>query len=261
MTSRSRHGTPPGRGRCGGTRGARTRGLGRRRRGGRRSGARRRPGPRRDRRAAGGRPAGWPHRDRRGQLLGQHQLSLWSLADALPQARWVRAFNSLSVNVMADDNHREPPWVLFLSGDEEVKPAAAQLIRDAGFDPVDLGGIDDSQLQDPGSRPKPSGTGHPRLCGGGCSACSSCRPMTWRRCWHGWNPVADILQAGGIGESHSRLHPGFRYRRNRVDRCRPSTGAVGAASGAEPPCRLGRMDSWSTRTTSGAVANSKVSTQ
>jgi len=43
------------------------------------------------------------------------------------------------------------PWVLFLSGDEEAKPAVAQLIRDAGFDPVDLGGINDSQLQDPGS--------------------------------------------------------------------------------------------------------------
>jgi hypothetical protein len=82
--------------------------------------------------------------------FGQHQLSLRSLADAFPRARWVRAFNSLSVGVMADDNHREPPWVLFLSGDQEAKPAAAQLIRDAGFDPVDLGGIDDSQLQDPG---------------------------------------------------------------------------------------------------------------
>jgi 3-methyladenine DNA glycosylase Tag len=63
----------------------------------------------------------------------------------------VRAFNSLSVGVMADDNHREPPWVLFLSGDEEAKPVVAQLIRDAGFDPVDLGGIDDSRLQDPGN--------------------------------------------------------------------------------------------------------------
>ena len=83
--------------------------------------------------------------------FGQQQLSLRSLADAFPRARWVRAFNSLSVNVMADDNHREPPWVLFLSGDKQAKPVAAQLIRDAGFDPVDLGGIDDSQLQDPGS--------------------------------------------------------------------------------------------------------------
>jgi 8-hydroxy-5-deazaflavin:NADPH oxidoreductase len=82
--------------------------------------------------------------------FGQQQLSLRSLADTFPRARWVRAFNSISVNVMADDNHHEPPWVLFLSGDAEAKPVAAQLIRDAGFDPVDLGGIDDSRLQDPG---------------------------------------------------------------------------------------------------------------
>jgi hypothetical protein len=72
------------------------------------------------------------------------------LADTFPRARWVRAFNSLSASVMADDNHRKPPWVMFLSGDEQAKPVAAQLIRDAGFDPVDLGGIDDSRLQDPG---------------------------------------------------------------------------------------------------------------
>ena len=84
-------------------------------------------------------------------VFGQQQLSLRSLADAFPRARWARAFNSLNVNVMADDNHREPPWVLFLSGDEQAKPAVAQLIRDAGFDPVDLGGIDDSHRQDPGS--------------------------------------------------------------------------------------------------------------
>jgi hypothetical protein len=83
--------------------------------------------------------------------FGQQQVTLRSLADAFPQARWVRAFNSLSASIMADDNHRNPPWVMFLSGDEEAKPAVAQLIRDAGFDPFDLGGIDDSGLQDPGS--------------------------------------------------------------------------------------------------------------
>jgi 8-hydroxy-5-deazaflavin:NADPH oxidoreductase len=83
--------------------------------------------------------------------FGQQQVTLRSLADVFPRARWVRAFNSLSASIMADDNHRQPPWVLFLSGDEEAKPAAAQLIRDAGFDPVDLGGIDDSRLQDPDS--------------------------------------------------------------------------------------------------------------
>ena len=82
--------------------------------------------------------------------FGQQQVTLRSLAGAFPRTRWVRAFNSVSVTVMADDNHRKPPWVMFLSGDEEAKPAVAQLIRDAGFDPVDLGGIDDSRLQDPG---------------------------------------------------------------------------------------------------------------
>jgi len=81
----------------------------------------------------------------------QQQVILRSLADAFPRARWVRAFNSLSASIMADDNHRDPPWVVFLSGDEEAKPVVAQLVRDAGFDPVDLGGIDDSRLQDPGS--------------------------------------------------------------------------------------------------------------
>jgi hypothetical protein len=40
---------------------------------------------------------------------------------------------------------------MFLSGDEQARPILAQLIRDAGFDPGDLGGIDDSRLQDPDS--------------------------------------------------------------------------------------------------------------
>jgi len=83
--------------------------------------------------------------------MGTGKLSLRLLADTFPQARWVRAFNTLQARVLADENHREPRWVLFLSGDDRAKPAVAQLIRDAGFEPVDLGGIDDSQLQDPGS--------------------------------------------------------------------------------------------------------------
>src|SRR5260370_11420537 len=83
--------------------------------------------------------------------FGQQQLSLRSVADAFPSARWVRAFNSLSASIMADDNHRTPPWVMFLSGDAEAKPVVAQSIRHAGFDPVGRGGLDDSRLQDPDS--------------------------------------------------------------------------------------------------------------
>ena len=83
--------------------------------------------------------------------FGQQRVTLRSLADAFPRARWVRACNSLSAGIMADGNHRKPPWVMFLSGDEEAKPVVAQLIQDAGFEPFDLGGIDDSRRQDPGS--------------------------------------------------------------------------------------------------------------
>jgi predicted dinucleotide-binding enzyme/3-methyladenine DNA glycosylase Tag len=84
-------------------------------------------------------------------MMGPGRLSLRQLADAFPGARWVRAFNTLQASVLASENHRQPRWVLFLSGDETARPAVAQLITDAGFEPVDLGGIDDSQFQEPGS--------------------------------------------------------------------------------------------------------------
>jgi 8-hydroxy-5-deazaflavin:NADPH oxidoreductase len=84
-------------------------------------------------------------------MMGKDRLSLRQLAGMFPQARWVRAFNTLQARVLADENHRQPRWVLFLSGDETAKPAVAQLITDAGFEPADLGGVDDSQFQEPGS--------------------------------------------------------------------------------------------------------------
>jgi hypothetical protein len=36
-------------------------------------------------------------------------------------------------------------------GHEQAKPAVAVLIADAGFEPLDLGGIEDSQYHEPGS--------------------------------------------------------------------------------------------------------------
>ena len=84
-------------------------------------------------------------------MMGAGRLSLRQLADRFPGGRWVRAFNTLQARVLAEENHRQPRWVLFLSGDEAAKPAAAQLITDAGFEPAELGGIDDAQFQEPGS--------------------------------------------------------------------------------------------------------------
>jgi 8-hydroxy-5-deazaflavin:NADPH oxidoreductase len=84
-------------------------------------------------------------------MMGKDRLSLGQLADSFPTARWVRAFNTLQARVLADENHLQPRWVLFFSGDETAKPAVAQLIADAGFEPADLGGIHDSRFQEPGS--------------------------------------------------------------------------------------------------------------
>jgi predicted dinucleotide-binding enzyme len=83
--------------------------------------------------------------------MGRDGLPLRTLAESFAQARWVRAFNTLQARVLADQHHRQPPWVVFFSGDDGGKPAVAQLIRDAGFEPFDLGGIGDSALQEPGS--------------------------------------------------------------------------------------------------------------
>jgi predicted dinucleotide-binding enzyme len=83
--------------------------------------------------------------------MGKDRLWLRQLANTFPRARWARALNTLQARVLADEHHRQPRWVLILSGDEKAKPATAQLIADAGFEPADLGDIDDSQLQEPGS--------------------------------------------------------------------------------------------------------------
>ena len=84
-------------------------------------------------------------------MVGQDGIALRQLADAFPKGHWVRAFNTLQARVLAEENRRQPRWVLFLSGDQQAKPTVARLIADAGFEPVDLGGIDDSKFQDPGS--------------------------------------------------------------------------------------------------------------
>jgi 8-hydroxy-5-deazaflavin:NADPH oxidoreductase len=137
-------------------------------------------------------------------MMGQYRLSLRQLADAFPAARWVRAFNTLQARVLADENHRLPRWVVFLSGDEQAKSAVARLIADAGFEPLDLGGIDDSQFQEPGSaRP---------------------RSRTRRSCWSSWALTAASAPtsrrspmrarprapcAGGSSSSATRVSGGY----------------------------------------------------
>lgn len=67
---------------------------------------------------------------------------LWS-AQWLPGARLVRGFNSVWDQTLAKEAHRPEPrvGVPLASDDPEALEIAAQLVREAGFDPVIVGGL------------------------------------------------------------------------------------------------------------------------
>jgi 8-hydroxy-5-deazaflavin:NADPH oxidoreductase len=68
----------------------------------------------------------------------------------IPSARVVKAFNAMMAKILSEQSHREPPWVVFISGDDAgAKEAVARLAKDAGFDPYDLGDGSRVHLQEP----------------------------------------------------------------------------------------------------------------
>jgi predicted dinucleotide-binding enzyme len=75
----------------------------------------------------------------------------------MPGARLVKSFNTLTSAFQASEAHRPDPEqrvVLFLAGDDaEAKEIASGLIRDAGFEPVDVGGLADAAVMEAPRRP------------------------------------------------------------------------------------------------------------
>lgn len=71
----------------------------------------------------------------------------------LPGTRLVRAFNSVWDKTLAREAHRPPPQVgiPLASNDTEAMQVTAQLVRDAGFDPVIAGGLERARDFDFGS--------------------------------------------------------------------------------------------------------------
>jgi predicted dinucleotide-binding enzyme len=62
-------------------------------------------------------------------------------AARMPGARYTKCFNTLTAAFQAETAHREPRVVQWLCGDDEdAKRVVAGLVRDAGYEPVDLGG-------------------------------------------------------------------------------------------------------------------------
>jgi predicted dinucleotide-binding enzyme len=72
------------------------------------------------------------------------RLSTDIIADAVPTARVVKAFNTLPAAVLeAEPGQDSGKRVIFLSGNApEARSEVAQLTTDLGFAPIDLGRVD-----------------------------------------------------------------------------------------------------------------------
>jgi 8-hydroxy-5-deazaflavin:NADPH oxidoreductase len=73
------------------------------------------------------------------------------LAAKVPQARVVKAYNTLPTTTFATEALRADPCALFYCGDDKAaKATVAQLIIDSGFGGVDIGELDRAIHQEPG---------------------------------------------------------------------------------------------------------------
>jgi 8-hydroxy-5-deazaflavin:NADPH oxidoreductase len=72
----------------------------------------------------------------------------------LPGVRLVRAFNAINARNLANDaNRKQGLWAIPLASDDaEALKVAARLVRDAGFDPVVVGGLARAREFDVGSK-------------------------------------------------------------------------------------------------------------
>jgi predicted dinucleotide-binding enzyme len=77
----------------------------------------------------------------------------WAAA-MFPEARWVKAFNTVYFKVLEREAHRPGEKVgIPLAGDDpDALETAAGLVRDAGFDPVTIGPLTFGKEFEPGTR-------------------------------------------------------------------------------------------------------------
>ena len=82
----------------------------------------------------------------------------WAAAK-FPDARWVKAFNTVYFKTLEKEAHRDGDKVgIPLAGDDRAAlDVAAQLVRDAGFDPVVVGPLARGKEFEPGTKPYNSG--------------------------------------------------------------------------------------------------------
>jgi 8-hydroxy-5-deazaflavin:NADPH oxidoreductase len=82
----------------------------------------------------------------------------WAAA-MFPRSRWVKAFNTVYFKTLEKEAHRKGDGVgiPLASDDAGAMKIAAQLVRDAGFDPVPLGALAEGAKVEPGTPPYNTG--------------------------------------------------------------------------------------------------------
>ena len=80
-------------------------------------------------------------------------------ASMVPGARWVKAFNTVYYKTLEKEAHRkgDKVGIPLASDDPEAMEVAAQLVRDAGFDPVPVGKLSRGKEFEPGTKPYNTG--------------------------------------------------------------------------------------------------------
>lgn len=82
----------------------------------------------------------------------------WAAA-MFPKARWVKAFNSVYFKALETEAHRagDRVGIPLASDDAEALDVVAELVRDAGLDPVPVGALVRGKEFEPGTRPYNTG--------------------------------------------------------------------------------------------------------
>jgi 8-hydroxy-5-deazaflavin:NADPH oxidoreductase len=68
------------------------------------------------------------------------------IAELVPGARYVKAFNAVFATFMHDAPTSPPASLVFSGEDPDAKATVAELIRDVGLEPVDAGGLEVTPL-------------------------------------------------------------------------------------------------------------------
>jgi len=88
----------------------------------------------------------------------------WAAA-SFPGAHWVKAFNTVYYKTLETDAHRKGDkiGIPLASDDADALNVAAQLVRDAGFDPVPVEGLARGKEFEPGTSVYGAGSSGPQL--------------------------------------------------------------------------------------------------